>query len=165
MEYLRPKPRFPVDPQSDGAYTRYNDRPKRRETDGQTRQRGLLVGGLVYPSATKKSSLEATATSVGAHSFSVSALFLAGSNFLPSTRDGSWLSAESNLNTFNHTYIRLSESSSAGKESASSRCDVYSSKQTVYWILAASKRWIKQTYRKIMHTQNHITGNALVQIE
>jgi len=38
-------------------------------------------------------------------------------------------------------------------------------KQTVYWILAASKGWIKQTYRKIMHTQNHITGNALVQIE
>ena len=26
--------------------------------------------------------------------------------------------------------------------------------QTVYWILAASKGWIKQTYRKIMHTQN-----------
>jgi len=38
-------------------------------------------------------------------------------------------------------------------------------KQTVYWILAASKGWIKQTYRKIMHTQNHITGNDLVQIE
>jgi len=43
--------------------------------------------------------------------------------------------------------------------------------QTVYWILAASKGWIKQTYRKIMHTQNtqytqnHITGNELVQIE
>jgi len=40
--------------------------------------------------------------------------------------------------------------------------------QTVYWILAASKDWIKQTYRKIMHTQNtqnHITGNDLVQIE
>ena len=37
--------------------------------------------------------------------------------------------------------------------------------QTVYWILAASKGWIKQTYRKIMHTQNHITGNDLVQIE
>ena len=26
--------------------------------------------------------------------------------------------------------------------------------KTVYWILAASKGWIKQTYRKIMHTQN-----------
>ena len=26
--------------------------------------------------------------------------------------------------------------------------------QTVYWILAASEGWIKQTYRKIMHTQN-----------
>jgi len=26
--------------------------------------------------------------------------------------------------------------------------------QTVYWILAASKGWIKQTYRKILHTQN-----------
>ena len=26
--------------------------------------------------------------------------------------------------------------------------------QTVYWILAASKGWIKQTYPKIMHTQN-----------
>jgi len=26
--------------------------------------------------------------------------------------------------------------------------------QTVYWILAASKGWIKQTYRKTMHTQN-----------
>jgi len=38
-------------------------------------------------------------------------------------------------------------------------------KQTVYWILAASKGWIKQTYRKITHTQNHITGNDLVQIE
>jgi len=40
--------------------------------------------------------------------------------------------------------------------------------QTVYWILAASKGWIKQTYRKIMHTQNtqnHITGNDLVQID
>jgi len=40
--------------------------------------------------------------------------------------------------------------------------------QTVYWILAASKGWIKQTYRKIMHTQctqNHIAGNDLVQIE
>jgi len=37
--------------------------------------------------------------------------------------------------------------------------------QTIYWILAASKGWIKQTYRKIMHTQNHITGNDLVQIE
>jgi len=49
MGYLRPKPRFPVDPQSDGAYTRYNDRPKRRETDGQTRQRGLLVGGPRLP--------------------------------------------------------------------------------------------------------------------
>jgi len=39
--------------------------------------------------------------------------------------------------------------------------------QTVYWILAASKGWIKQTYRKIMHTQytqNHIAGNDLVQI-
>ena len=41
--------------------------------------------------------------------------------------------------------------------------------QAVYWILAASKGWIKQTYRKIMHTQNtqytqnHITGNDLVQ--
>jgi len=37
--------------------------------------------------------------------------------------------------------------------------------QTVYWILAASKGWIKQTYRKIMHTQNtqnDITGNDLV---
>ena len=38
-------------------------------------------------------------------------------------------------------------------------------KQTVYWIVAASKGWIKETYRKIMHTQNHITGNDLVQIE
>ena len=28
--------------------------------------------------------------------------------------------------------------------------------QTVYWILAASKGWIKQTYRKIMHTQSII---------
>jgi len=37
--------------------------------------------------------------------------------------------------------------------------------QTVYWILAASKGWIKQTYRKIMHTQNHITGNDLVHHE
>ena len=37
-------------------------------------------------------------------------------------------------------------------------------KQTVYWILAASKGWIKQTYRKIMHTQNtqnNIAGNDL----
>ena len=37
--------------------------------------------------------------------------------------------------------------------------------QTVCWILAAWKGWIKQTYRKIMHTQNtqnHITGNDLV---
>jgi len=31
--------------------------------------------------------------------------------------------------------------------------------QTVYWILAASKRWIKQTHRKIMHAENHITAN------
>jgi len=34
--------------------------------------------------------------------------------------------------------------------------------QTTYLILAASKGWIKQTYRKIMNTQNtqnHITGN------
>jgi len=40
--------------------------------------------------------------------------------------------------------------------------------QTVYWILAASKGWIKQTYRKIMdtqNTQNHIAGNDLVEIE
>jgi len=37
--------------------------------------------------------------------------------------------------------------------------------QTVDWILAASKGWIKQTYRKIMHTQNHITGNDLVHHE
>jgi len=40
--------------------------------------------------------------------------------------------------------------------------------QTVCWILAAWKGWIKQTYKKIMHTQNtqnHITGNDLVQIE
>ena len=40
--------------------------------------------------------------------------------------------------------------------------------QTVYWILAASKGWIKETYRKIMHTQNaqnHITVDDLVQIE
>ena len=29
-----------------------------------------------------------------------------------------------------------------------------SSVQTVYCILAASKGWIKQTYQKIMHTQN-----------
>jgi len=44
----------------------------------------------------------------------------------------------------------------------------YSRYQTVYWILAALKGWIKQTYRKIMHTQNtqnHIAGNDLVQIE
>ena len=41
-------------------------------------------------------------------------------------------------------------------------------KQTVYCILAASKGCIKQTYGKIMrtqNTQNHITGNDLVQIE
>ena len=50
-------------------------------------------------------------------------------------------------------------------------CVTMKTKQTVYWILAASKGWIKQTYRKIMHaqntqcTQNHITGNDLVQIE
>ena len=25
--------------------------------------------------------------------------------------------------------------------------------------------WIKQTYRKIMHAQNHITGNDLVKID
>jgi len=31
--------------------------------------------------------------------------------------------------------------------------------QTVYWILAASKGWIKQTHRKIMHAENHITAN------
>jgi len=40
--------------------------------------------------------------------------------------------------------------------------------QIVYCILAASIGWIKQTYRKIMHTQNtqnHITGNDLVQTE
>jgi len=40
--------------------------------------------------------------------------------------------------------------------------------QTVYLILAASKGWIKQTHRKIMHrqnTQNHIAGNDLVQME
>jgi len=37
--------------------------------------------------------------------------------------------------------------------------------KTVYWILAASKGWIKQTYRKILHTQSHITGNDLVKIE
>jgi len=40
--------------------------------------------------------------------------------------------------------------------------------QTVYWILTASKGWIKQTYRKNKHTQNtqnYITGNDLVQIE
>ena len=37
--------------------------------------------------------------------------------------------------------------------------------QTLYCILAASKGWIKQTYRKIMHTQNHITGNDSVRIE
>jgi len=46
--------------------------------------------------------------------------------------------------------------------------DELSGQQTVHWILAASKGWIKQTYRKIMHTQNtqnHITGNDLVQIE
>ena len=45
---------------------------------------------------------------------------------------------------------------------------VYYKLQTVCWILAASKGWIKQTYWKIMHTQNtqnHITGNDLVQIE
>jgi len=42
--------------------------------------------------------------------------------------------------------------------------------QTVYWILAASKGWLKQTYRKIMRTQNtqctqnHTTGNDLIQI-
>jgi len=46
-----------------------------------------------------------------------------------------------------------------------------SSSQTVYWIVAASKGWIKQTYRKMMHTQitqytqNHITGNDLVEME
>ena len=38
-------------------------------------------------------------------------------------------------------------------------------KKTIYWILAALKGYIKQTYRKIMHTQNHITANDLVQIE
>ena len=38
-------------------------------------------------------------------------------------------------------------------------------KQTVYWILAASKGWIKRTYRKIMQTWHHITANDLVQIE
>jgi len=38
-------------------------------------------------------------------------------------------------------------------------------KQTDYWILAASKGWIKETYKKIMHTQNHITANNLVQIQ
>jgi len=43
-------------------------------------------------------------------------------------------------------------------------------RQTVYWILPAPKGWIKQTYRKIMRTQNrptqnHITGNGLVQVE
>jgi len=44
----------------------------------------------------------------------------------------------------------------------------FDTKKTVYWILAASKGWIKQTYRKIMraqNTRNHITGNDLVQIE
>ena len=28
-----------------------------------------------------------------------------------------------------------------------------SSSQTVYWIVAASKGWIKETYRKIMHNR------------
>jgi len=39
---------------------------------------------------------------------------------------------------------------------------------TQYWILAASKGWIKQTYRQIMrtqNTQNHITADDLVEIE
>ena len=39
------------------------------------------------------------------------------------------------------------------------------STQTVYLILVASKGWIKQTCRKIMHTQNHITGSYLVLVE
>jgi len=34
--------------------------------------------------------------------------------------------------------------------------------QTVYWILAASKGWIKQTYRKIMHTQNHMLSKLIL---
>ena len=34
------------------------------------------------------------------------------------------------------------------------RCCLPAGTQTVYWILAASKGWIKQTYRKIMHAQN-----------
>ena len=33
--------------------------------------------------------------------------------------------------------------------------------QTVYWILAASKGWIKQTYGKIMHTQNTHTTTTI----
>jgi len=37
--------------------------------------------------------------------------------------------------------------------------------QTAYWIRAASTGWIKQTYRKIMHTQNHITAHDLVRME
>jgi len=32
--------------------------------------------------------------------------------------------------------------------------DLIHKPQTVYWILAASKSWIKQTHSKIMHTQN-----------
>jgi len=37
--------------------------------------------------------------------------------------------------------------------------------KTAYWIRAASTGWIKQTYRKIMHTQNHITEHDLVRME
>jgi len=46
----------------------------------------------------------------------------------------------------------LTHSLSLPRPPLSSLCGT--NKQTVYWILAASKGWIKQTYRKIMRTQN-----------
>jgi len=64
-----------------------------------------ILCNIIYPSATKKSSLDATATSVGLQNLSVSSLLLAGSNFLPSTRDGFCLLVESNLNTCNHAHV------------------------------------------------------------
>jgi len=52
---------------------------------------------------------------------------------------------------------RASDTHSASCAVQSVKGNKQTNKQIVYWILAASKGWIKQTYRKIMHTQNHIS--------
>jgi len=90
----------------------FSCKPVMRQTDRQTDSVMMPFSGRVtfkaYPSATKKSSFDATATSVGSQNRSVSSLLLAGSNFLPSTKDGSCLPADSNLNTCNHKHTSLS---------------------------------------------------------